>query len=257
MKASLTLSRQLQSFLLFLGWNKWHNSLYSDLVFDLCPSISIHMTHSLHTILLFGKKSTLPFLATVQLFLPLQKALLWVGGPDIFFRGSMYVVTMCRNLLQAKGFSSVAAWRSADTGWCSWAGPVAREEKVKVTFAEVGRKVELAMAALALNLARHLEMGLHPCTSPAFEPPLFPKEAVSICMWPVRNTWKSRSCCLKNQFLEVKIVFCCPLVINCSRLVWVRDRAVRDLLCMTVIAHLGLKGSALLEVFPLCIKLDV
>lgn len=163
---------------------------------------------------------------------------------------------MCRNLLQAKGFSSVAAWRSADTGWCSWAGPVAREGKVKVMFAEVGRKVELAMAALALNLARHLEMGLHPCTSPAFEPPLFPKEAVSIYMWPVRNTWKSRSC-LKNQFLEVKIVFCCPLVINCSRLVWVRDRAVRDLLCMTVIAHLGLKGSALLEVFPLCIKLDV
>lgn len=62
------------------------------------------MTHSLHTILLFGKKSTLPFLATVQLFLPLQKALLWVGGPDIFFQRKHVCCYHVQESAAGKGF---------------------------------------------------------------------------------------------------------------------------------------------------------
>lgn len=87
MKASLTLSRQLQSpFCSFWVEISVAQGLYSDLVFDLCPNISIHMPHSLHTIL-FIKKSTLPFLATVQLFLPLQKALCFGLEDQLFFSG--------------------------------------------------------------------------------------------------------------------------------------------------------------------------
>uniref|UniRef100_A0A669PVU8 Uncharacterized protein n=1 Tax=Phasianus colchicus TaxID=9054 RepID=A0A669PVU8_PHACC len=78
---------------------------------------------------------------------------------------------------------------------------------LKPHLLKLGRKVELVMAALALNLASTWRWGCTPAHPLLF---LFPKDTVSTY-----------------------------------------------LLCMTIIAHLGLKGSALLEKLPLCIKLDV
>lgn len=74
--------------------------------------------------------------------------------------------------------SFAATWVGADAGSSSWAGPQAREGRFKVAFVEVGRKMDLVMAALALNHASCLETWLCPCTSLAFQP----KEDVPSCM---------------------------------------------------------------------------
>lgn len=91
-----------------------------------------------------------------------------------FLLRSKYVVSMGRHMLEMEAVSFAATWVSADAGSSSWAGPQAREGRFKVAFVEEGRKMDLVMAALALNHASCL----CPCTSLAFQP----EEDVPSCM---------------------------------------------------------------------------